>query len=69
MSCVLTLETLPNGVETFAPGAAGDVVVARVIYEFQYITPFLGQILNNNGDSEARLLVSSAAFRNEPFDN
>ena len=58
-----------NGDETFAPGAAGDVVVARVIYEFQFITPFLGQLLNNNGESEARLLVSSAAFRNEPFGN
>ena len=56
-----------NGDETFAPGAAGDVIVARVIYEFQFITPLLGQFLNNNGESETRLLVSSAAFRNEPF--
>ena len=58
-----------DGSETFLPGVAGDIVVARVIYEFQFITPFLGQILNDNGESGTRLLISNAAFRNEPFDD
>ena len=56
-----------SGLETFSPGEAGDVIVVRVIFEFQFITPLLGQLLNSNGDNETRLLVSSAAFRNEPF--
>ena len=56
-----------NGNGTFTPGAAGDIVVARVIYEVQFMTPFLGQILNDTGNSATRLLISSAAFRNEPF--
>jgi hypothetical protein len=51
----------------FAPGAAGDIVVVRVSFRFSFVTPFLANILRG-GDGSV-LLVSSSAFRNEPFEN
>ena len=51
---------------TFAPGAAGDVVVVRVAYQWSFITPFIDTALSNV-DGGTRSIVSSAAFRNEPF--
>lgn len=52
---------------TFAPGNAGDIVIARVSYRIQFITPFLDRILSTEGGDGSRLLISSSAFRNEPF--
>ena len=52
---------------TFAPGGAGDIIVARVSYKAEFITPFLDQILSTEGGDGSRLLISSSAFRNEPF--
>jgi hypothetical protein len=52
---------------TFAPGGAGDIVVVRVSYKVEFITPFLDQILSTEGGDGSRLLISSSAFRNEPF--
>ena len=52
---------------SFAPGGAGDIVVVRVAYRVNFVTPFLGQILSAGGGDGTRLLVSSSAFRNEPF--
>jgi len=51
----------------FAPGGAGDIIVVRVAYEVQFVTPFLADILAAGGGDGTRLLISSSAFRNEPF--
>lgn len=51
----------------FSPGEAGDIIVVRVAYEVRFITPFLADILAAGGGDGSRLLVSSSAFRNEPF--
>ena len=51
----------------FAPGAAGDIIVVSVKFKFSFITPFLADLLKG-GDGSV-LLVSSSAFRNEPFGN
>jgi Flp pilus assembly protein TadG len=51
----------------FDPGGPEDVVVVRVYYVWQVYTPFLGAILGNVGSSNSRLLLSTAAFRNEPL--
>jgi Flp pilus assembly protein TadG len=51
---------------TFTPGNAGDVVVVRVSFAWEFITPFLNQALANS-DGGTRSFISSAAFRNEPF--
>lgn len=50
----------------FNPGGPGDVVVVRVYYVWDVYTPFLGAILGNVGSTNSRLLLSTAAFRNEP---
>lgn len=50
----------------FSPGAPGDVVLVRVYYAWDVMTPGLGTFLENMSGGK-RLLQSSAAFRNEPF--
>ncbi len=49
----------------FDPGASGDVVVVRAFYEWELIANFPGGLGNMPGGG--RLLVATAAFRNEPF--
>jgi Flp pilus assembly protein TadG len=50
----------------FSPGDANDVVVVRVFYEWDLITPILSAPLANMSGSR-RLLQATVAFRNEPF--
>lgn len=51
----------------FQSGNAGDVVVARTYYVWPIFTPGLHYLLSNIGSSGNRLLLSTTAFRNEPF--
>jgi Flp pilus assembly protein TadG len=58
---------------TWTPGAAGDIVVVRAVIEYPVLIPilsFLGSNLDlklaNLGNGK-RLIMGSAAFRNEPF--
>lgn len=50
----------------FDMGDANDIVVVRVFYEWQLITPILSAPLANMSD-DRRLLQATVAFRNEPF--
>lgn len=51
---------------TYSPGGSCDVVVARLFYKWPLFVTSLGYNISNlNGNQ--RLLVSTAAFRNEPF--
>ncbi len=50
----------------FDPGGREDIVVVRVYYVWDVYTPFLGALLGNIGSTNSRLLLSTAAFRNEP---
>ena len=54
-----------NG-NTFTPGAAGDIVLVRVTYNWQIKTPMLGRLLADDGVSR-KMLMATAAFRNEPY--
>jgi Flp pilus assembly protein TadG len=51
----------------YQPGAAGDIVVVRLMYEWPIYVSMLG--LNKLSDlaGNKRLLVATATFRNEPF--
>jgi Flp pilus assembly protein TadG len=52
---------------SYDPGVGGDIVVVRAFYEWPLIAKMpkgIGLSNMNNGD---RLLVSTAAFRSEPF--
>lgn len=52
----------------FDAGEGSDIVLARVFYEWEIITPLISKPLANmNGNK--RLLQASVAFRNEPFGN
>lgn len=49
----------------FEPGTAGDIVLVRAYYVWNVVSPTAIGLSNVSGDG--RLLVSSVAFRNEPF--
>ncbi|MEE9380819.1 MAG: TadE/TadG family type IV pilus assembly protein [Hyphomonadaceae bacterium] len=50
----------------FSPGDPNEIVVVRVFYEWDLITPILSAPLANmSGDR--RLLQATVAFRNEPY--
>lgn len=56
-----------NPLLTFDPGAAGDIILMRVFYEWSMLTPVLAEIVTGEADGSL-ILVASAAFRNEPFE-
>jgi Flp pilus assembly protein TadG len=51
----------------YAPGGAGDIVVVRLMYQWPIYVSLLG--LNSLADMSGnkRLIIATAAFRNEPF--
>lgn len=51
----------------FNVGSAGDVVMVRAYYVWPVYTPGLKYILGNIGSTGSRLLMSTTAFRNEPY--
>jgi len=55
-----------NVPENFIPGQASEIVVVRVFYTWDLITPVLSLPLVNLSNNR-RLLQSTVAFRNEPF--
>jgi Flp pilus assembly protein TadG len=50
---------------TYSPGNPGDIVIVQVMYEWPVIGLFGFDIANIGANH--RLLVSTAAFKNEPF--
>jgi hypothetical protein len=53
----------PAGVQ-YNPGSSSQVVVVRLFYQWPLFVTGLGY---NIGCSNKRLLVATAAFKNEPF--
>ena len=47
---------------TYQPGGAGDIVVVRLFYQWPIYVSLLQNMTGNK-----RLLIATAAFRNEPF--
>jgi Flp pilus assembly protein TadG len=50
----------------YNPGGAGDIVVVRVFYQWQLFVTGLGYNISNLSGNK-RLLMGTAAFRNEPY--
>lgn len=50
----------------YSPGNPGDIVVVRLFYQWPLFVTGLGYNIANLAGSQ-RLLIGSAAFRNEPF--
>lgn len=51
---------------TYTPGNPGDIVVVRLIYQWPVLVPLLGLNLADMAGNK-RLLIATAAFRNEPY--
>lgn len=51
----------------FDTGNPGDIVLIRVYYMWDVMTPVVGRVMANTADHETRLIVATAVFRNEPF--
>lgn len=50
----------------YAPGSPGDIVVVRLMYQWPVYVSLLGLNLSDLSGSK-RLLLSTVAFRNEPY--
>jgi Flp pilus assembly protein TadG len=50
----------------FNPGGPGDIVVVRAYYQWPLIAPLMSPALQNLSGGKA-LIMSTAAFRNEPY--
>lgn len=68
---ISTAKPIVNGqanlTEGYAPGGPGDIVVVRLMYQWPVYVSLLGLNLADNGSN--RLLMSTVAFRNEPYQN
>ena len=53
---------------SYQPGGPGDIVVVRLFYQWPVYVSLLGFNLSNMTGGK-RLLVATAAFRNEPYGN
>jgi Flp pilus assembly protein TadG len=54
----------------FSTGQPTDIVLVRAYFEWNLITPLLSTALQNmGGGSGKRLISSTTAFRNEPYDD
>jgi Flp pilus assembly protein TadG len=54
------------GSGSFQVGGGGEVVLVRAFYQFPVWLPVIGSMMSNVSNGR-RMLVSTAAFRNEPF--
>jgi Flp pilus assembly protein TadG len=59
-------EEFQTGGFGYTPGAASDIVVVRVYYRWQILTPMFEPIFQNISSGE-RILVTTMMFRNEPY--
>ncbi len=51
---------------SYSPGGPGDIVVVRLFYQWPLFVTRLGYDITNLSGSK-RLLIATAAFKNEPF--
>ena len=61
-----TSGNLQTGSFGYKPGGPGDIVVVRMMYEWPVYVSLLGLNLSDMASSK-RLLMSTVAFRNEPY--
>ena len=64
----LTPSNLSTSTFCFQPGQPTDIVLVRAYFQWTLTTPLLNNALANLGASQ-RLITSTTAFRNEPYNN
>lgn len=52
--------------QDFEAGDAGDIILIRVTYMYNFFTPFIGQLFSNYGTNK-RLMMSTVVMQNEPY--
>jgi len=57
---------LQTGAFGYQPGGPGDIVVVRLIYQWPVYVSLLGLNLSDSSGSK-RVIMSTVAFRNEPY--
>jgi Flp pilus assembly protein TadG len=57
---------LQTGKFGYSPGCPGNIVVVRLMYQWQVYVSLLGLNLSDLGEKK-RLLLATVAFRNEPY--
>ena len=52
----------------FDPGGAEDVIVVRVVYKYEFLTPLLGKLMESREGTNSSVLMSSVVLMNEPYE-
>lgn len=52
----------------FAAGGAGDIIVVRAMYYWNFTTPMISTFFETTPGTDKRLLISSVVFQNEPYE-
>jgi len=52
----------------FTAGGAGDIIVVRAMYYWDFATPLIGKFFETTSGSSRRLLTSTVVFRTEPYE-
>lgn len=56
---------IPSG---FDPGGSEDVIIIRVIYKYEFLTPMMGDLMESTEGTNNSLLMSSVVLMNEPYE-
>lgn len=52
----------------FDPGSSEDLVIVRVVYRYEFMTPLLGDIMENAEGTNHAVLMSNVIIMNEPYE-
>lgn len=66
ISNTITYDSSGKPITSYQPGAPGDIVVVRLIYQWPIVVPLVQQFLANPS-ATTRTVVATIAFRNEPY--
>lgn len=51
----------------FSPGGSSDDVLVRIVYRYEFLTPFLGSVMSSDPSSNMSTLMSTVVIKNEPY--
>jgi len=51
----------------FDAGTAEDVIIVRIVYRYEFLTPLLGELMESTEGTNSAILMSSVVLMNEPY--
>jgi len=54
--------------ESFNAGSSESIVAVRVMYQWNFFTPLIGDFFEDTDSTNRRLLMATGVFRNEPYE-